>query len=1140
MREERKVVTALFADLVGSTALGERLDPEDVREVVGGAIAAMIEVVEALGGTVKDLAGDGMLALFGAPVAHEDDAERAILAGLRIVERIGSYSTEVARTVDVGGLGVRVGVQTGLVVLGPVGAGGRVEYGATGDALNTAARLQSHAEPGTVLVGEEAYRATAPRFTWGDELDLELKGKAEPVSARRPLGRSVARGSARALEGVATPLIGREEELRTSLEVLDGVIAGRGGVLFVVGPPGIGKSRLLAELRARCTAELGPRAPWLEGRCVSYGEALPYGPFRDLLRTWLGMGPEDPDGSVRVALEERLAAIPLDGQSSDGSDPRAYLAGLMGLRPSAAEAAELADLSPEAVQFRAFEAFCSLLIGLAEAGPIALVVEDIHWADPTSIRLTRRLAEAAASHPIMLVATGRPEPDHDSAGLVAEVGARHPGRCRVVALDALAPGEDHRLLESLVGAGTLPSELARSVLGTAEGNPFFLEELVRSLRDAGALVGGDDGWRFVPVGPVEVPSTVERVILARVDRLEPPPREALDAASVLGREFDQPLLQVVLGANGALPRWLSGLVRVDLIEPLTERERRAFRFAHALIQETVLGALLRRRRRELHRRAAEAIERLWPDRVEQNAAVLAMHLRGAGDPEGALPHLWTAADAARRTYAVKEALTHLSGALEVCGELGRPEGDPMVGDLLLARGQIRSQTGDAEGARADLEAALAGARRAGDRAREGAALSELGYALAGAADYRAAVPMLERALVIAEERGVTDDRVLVLARLAILSANDLRLDRALEHADAAMALAAQTGDERLEARALDAMKQITMELGDLDGLERVAARLEAIHRRQGDLWYLQFVVFERAYGWMARARWSDAVAGMQEALALNRRIEDRGNEPLYLSSLSRVHRCSGSYGRALELARSAVSLARDLGHAEWIAWSEIQLGAVLLEILRPEEAVPEFERGLAAAEQAGARLHLPRLLGLLALGHGLAGTGWRDPLSRALEVLAEVRVPAGSALLGDGDAYVAAAWSLVLDGRPGDGRRIVEPILEAAGRSGWLEHVAWSALVVAWCHLAEGDPGAARRGAERALAVAEQARMPAPAWRARATLARLASSPGEVAAHRAAAEDVVTRLSQTLVDASMRRGFVERALAEVSGEGGVP
>jgi hypothetical protein len=239
-------------------------------------------------------------------------------------------------------------------------------------------------------------------------------------------------------------------------------------------------------------------------------------------------------------------------------------------------------------------------------------------------------------------------------------------------------------------------------------------------------------------------------------------------------------------------------------------------------------------------------------------------------------------------------------------------------------------------------------------------------------------------------------------------------------------------------------------------------------------------------------------------------------------------------------ARSAVSLARELGHAEWIAWSEIQLGAVLLEILRPEEAAPEFERGLAAAEQAGARLHLPRLLGLLALARGLAGTGWRDPLGRALEVLAEVRVPSGWALLGDGDAYVAAAWALVLDGRPGDGRRIVEPILEAAERSGWLEHVAWSALVVAWSHMTEGDPGAARAAAERALAVAEQARMPGPMWRARATLARLAASPDAAAAHRTAAQDAVTRLSGTLDDASMRQEFVERALAEVSGEGGVP
>src|SRR5512132_30443 len=265
MREERKVVTALFADVVGSTQLTELMDPEDAREVLGGAVRRMVEAVEAFGGTVKDLAGDGILALFGAPVTHEDDAERAIRAGLRIIEQAEDES-----------MSIRVGIETGLVVLGPIGGGGRVEYGATGDALNTAARLQSHAQPGSVLVGAVTRRAAGDLFVWSEERRLELKGKAEPVSAFEAIGerREAPPSSA------PTPMVGRELEFERAASVADRALSGEGGLLVVLGDPGIGKSRLVEELRDHVS---GSAIAWLEGRCVSFGGSTPYLPLRDLI-----------------------------------------------------------------------------------------------------------------------------------------------------------------------------------------------------------------------------------------------------------------------------------------------------------------------------------------------------------------------------------------------------------------------------------------------------------------------------------------------------------------------------------------------------------------------------------------------------------------------------------------------------------------------------------------------------------------------------------------------------------------------------------------------------------------------------------------------------------------------------------------
>jgi class 3 adenylate cyclase len=241
MREERRVVTAMFADLVGSTALAERLDPEDARVIVNDAVARAIAAVEAFGGTVKDLAGDGVLSLFGAPTAHEDDPERAVRAALRVTEEISDYAGEVERAFGVQGFGVRVGVDTGPVVVGSIGAGSRVEYGALGDAVNTAARLQSLAEPGTVLVGEETHRRVSPVFAWSDPSEHELKGKAEPVTAYTVEGVVAAPGHARELDAVQVRLVGRERELAAATEAVDAALAGSGGIVFFTGEPGIAR-----------------------------------------------------------------------------------------------------------------------------------------------------------------------------------------------------------------------------------------------------------------------------------------------------------------------------------------------------------------------------------------------------------------------------------------------------------------------------------------------------------------------------------------------------------------------------------------------------------------------------------------------------------------------------------------------------------------------------------------------------------------------------------------------------------------------------------------------------------------------------------------------------------------------------------
>jgi len=401
MREERKAVTALDADVVGSTALGERLDAEEVRLVVGEAIARMVAAVEALGGTVKDLAGDGILALFGAPVAHEDDAERAVRAGLRIADEMAAYGSEVEAGWGVAGFAVRVGVNTGSVVLGPVGGGSRVEYGAVGDTINTVARLQHAAVPGTVLVGEPTYHLVEQLFDWGEPRELDLKGKQDAVVAYQATGVRAVPGRARGVLGVETPFVGRDEQLAVAREAADSVLGGTGGILFITGEAGIGKSRLSGEMRALFEAAESPRgAPlWLEGRCVSYGESLPYWPYRDVLREWLGVSLQEPELRMRVSLRREVERLFGDRVL----EVYPYLGAMLGLTLEADAASRMAELSPEAVQYRTFEVVGELITRLADERPVVLAIDDLHWADATSLQLTEQLLGITDTAAVLMV-----------------------------------------------------------------------------------------------------------------------------------------------------------------------------------------------------------------------------------------------------------------------------------------------------------------------------------------------------------------------------------------------------------------------------------------------------------------------------------------------------------------------------------------------------------------------------------------------------------------------------------------------------------------------------------------------------------------------------------------------------------------
>jgi class 3 adenylate cyclase/ABC-type transport system substrate-binding protein len=663
VREERRIVTALFADVVGSTALAERLGPEEVRLVIGEAIARAITIVESYGGSIKDLAGDGVLALFGAPVAHEDDPERAVRAALEIMASIREYADEVRRGFGVE-FSMRAGIDTGEVVVGQVGAGSRVEYGAVGGTLNTAARLQSEAEPGGVLIADATWRQVSPLFDWAAPRTLRLKGKTEPVIAHPVTRLREGRPSGQR----SSPLVGREHELIEAREMIRQLAGGRGGILFIVGEPGIGKSRLASELGQIANSE--SNCEWLDARCVSYGQSLPYWPYRDLLRNWLHVTATDPEIKVRISLRRQAEEL-FPGQVLEVYP---YLATIVGLKLEADAAARLAPLSPESLQYRTFEVFSELLAKLAAARPVVVALDDLHWADATSLALTERLFELTEDSPVLLTIGQRPETDHPSWQLKEKAAREYRHRFRELSLQPLARGSEVELLTALLGKGSVPQGFVERLLGYAEGNPFYLEQLVRALIDRGTLIPEDGHWRLTSSESLEIPETLEGVILARIDRLQPGWRDVITSASVLGRTFGVQILQAVTGDDiPVLRRTLHHLLRLDLLREEASGPQPLYFFKHALIQEAAYRTLLAGQRSSLHRRAAAWFESFYGDRPERAYGLIAHHWRAAGDSEKAVQYLRLAGDKARDEWALDEAIDHYQALAPLLEQTGRQE-----------------------------------------------------------------------------------------------------------------------------------------------------------------------------------------------------------------------------------------------------------------------------------------------------------------------------------------------------------------------------------------------------------------------------------------------------------------------------------
>ena len=542
---ERKLVTALFTDIVGSTSLAEAMDPEDWREIVSGAHQRVSEAVYRYEGTIAQLLGDGVLAFFGAPLAHEDDAERAVRAALDILAAARTYNEELHKNKKVENFQLRVGLNTGIVVVGNIGSDLHMEYLAVGDTVNLAARMQSAAEPDTILISENTHRLASSLFDFEDRGKITVKGKAEPIQVYRVTGERKGAVRARGIAGLTSPMVGRQREFSTLMQIITDVRGGRGSIIAIVGEAGLGKSRLVAEWRKAAFAEEGAPLRWIEGRCLSYASSIAHHLSTDILRALIGVPVGSSEEETHAALRQSMESL----LGADMKDVYPFLGHLLGVKLEEDMAARVKYLDGPALQAQYIAAYKKFLAALAKDEPTVIVCEDVHWADPSSVELGSQILPMAASSPIVFVFVTRADKDAPGWKLVAQSHEVTGVGATELYLAPLSETDSKQLVTNLLEVEALPENLRQLILAKAEGNPFFVEEVIRMLIDRGGIARDATTGKWAvtrEIQNIEIPDTLQGVLTARIDRLSEDAKRVLQIASVIGRKFPVKVLERVL------------------------------------------------------------------------------------------------------------------------------------------------------------------------------------------------------------------------------------------------------------------------------------------------------------------------------------------------------------------------------------------------------------------------------------------------------------------------------------------------------------------------------------------------------------------------------------------------------------------
>jgi class 3 adenylate cyclase/energy-coupling factor transporter ATP-binding protein EcfA2 len=643
---ERKFVTVLFADVANYTPMSEKLDPEEVHEIMDGCFRILMDEIHKYEGTINQFTGDGVMALFGAPVAHEDHAQRACYAALSIQNALADYGEKLKKERGID-FKMRIGLNSGPVVVGSIGDDLRMDYTAIGDTINLASRMETTAKPGTILSSGNTYKMVRDYFKFESLGKIQVKGKEGLQEAYELLATSEVktRIEAAAVAGL-TKFVGRRKEMEALQEALQKTRSGSGQVVGIVGEAGVGKSRLILEMRRLFPKE---EYGYLEGRCLHYGGSMAYLPLLDILRSYFEIKEGEQEFPIKKKMKEKIFQV--DEKLKTILPPFHELLSLKG------EEEAYLKLEPKQKREKIFEAMRDLFIRESQNKPLVLVFEDLHWIDKTSEEFLDYFIGWLTNTPILLILLYRPEYTH-------RWGSK--SYYNNVRVDQLSIPTSAELVQSILREGEVVPELSNLILGKAAGNPLFMEELTHSLLENGSIRKKDHQY-FLSRRPsdIQVPDTIQGIIAARIDRLDESLKRIMHVASVIGREFAFRILQAIMEMKEELKSHLLNLQGLEFIYEKRLFPELEYIFKHALTQEVAYNSLLLKRRKEIHEKIGGAIEEIYPDRLEEFYEMLGYHYSKSNNLDKACQYLKLSGNKAVRSYSNLEAFHFYKDAINM-------------------------------------------------------------------------------------------------------------------------------------------------------------------------------------------------------------------------------------------------------------------------------------------------------------------------------------------------------------------------------------------------------------------------------------------------------------------------------------------